>query len=93
MIQLAKTRLPILLLASLVLAGCMATPAAKSTSRDPEKLIVSADGKMQLGKRRIADDDVIIYDDGRGGEKAAVRVRMEPLHPDFFRDSIVVERE
>jgi len=92
-IQSSNRRHLILSIACLTLAGCMATPAVKTASSEPEKLVVSADGKMQLGKRLIPDDDVIIYNDGFGGEKAAVRVRMEPLHPDFFRDSIVVERE
>ena len=69
----------------------MATPAVKSERAVPEKLVVSADGSMQLGDRLMVNDDVIIYRDGYGGEKAAVRVHMQPLHPDFFRDSIVVE--
>lgn len=71
----------------------MATPAVRTERATPEKLVVSSDGSMQLGDRLIPNDDVIIYEDGFGGEKAAVRVRMQPLHPDFFRDSIVVERE
>lgn len=40
----------------------------------------------------MPDQDVVIYEDGFGGERAAVRIRMEPLHPDFFRDTIIVER-
>ena len=92
MIQSAYCRFLLLPLACLLLSGCMATPVAKSTPAEPDILIVSADGTMQLGDRLIPDGDVIIYEDGRGGEKAAVRVRLEPLHPDFFRDSIVVER-
>ena len=51
------------------------------------------DGSMWLRDRPMPERDVIIYADGTGGEKAAVRIRMEPLHPDFFRDTIVVERE
>ena len=82
--------LPVLV-CGLALAGCMASPAVKSERAVPEKLIVSADGSMQLGDRLIANDDVIIYQDGFRCDKAAVRVRMQPLHPDFFRDSIVVE--
>ena len=82
--------LPVLI-GCLVVAGCMATPAVKPERTVPEKLVVSADGSMKLRDRLMASDDVIIYQDGFGGEKAAVRVRMKPLHPDFFRDSIVVE--
>ena len=35
--------------------------------------------------------DVIIYPDGFGGEKAAVKL-YTPFHPPFYRDHIVVER-
>lgn len=82
-----------LLCAMLVLAaGCAAhdVPVAGGT---PEILTVRSDGSMWFRDRPLPERDVIIYPDGRGGEKAAVRVRVEPLHPDFFRDTIVVVRE
>jgi|GEM_PF-4392733 len=47
---------------------------------------------MKFRGHPIPKKDVVIYEDGDGGEKAAVRIRVKPLHPDFFRDSIVVER-
>ena len=76
-------------LGSLGLAGCTSTPVRAPA---PDKLVVHEDGTMQLGGRLMAAEDVVIYPDGFGGEKAAVRVRFEPLHPDFFRDSIIVDR-
>lgn len=73
------------------LAGCGGFPTYASRS-GLEKLVVYADGSMRFHGRPIPARDVVIYPDGYGGEKAAVRVHMQPLHPDFFRDSIVVQR-
>ena len=39
----------------------------------------------------VNEDEVVIYNDGRGGERAAIKVRV-PIHSDFYRDSIVVVR-
>jgi len=74
------------------LAGCSSFPA-KVARKGPEKLVIYPDGSMHFHGRPIPARDVVIYPDGYGGEKAAVRVHMEPLHPDYFRDSIVVQRE
>lgn len=83
----------ILLLAAALQAGaCAGGSAWRQEPAGPEKLIVHPDGSIEFRNRLMADEDVIIYDDGFGGERAAVRVRMEPLHPDFFRDTIAVER-
>lgn len=60
-----------------------------STSR--ETLYVYEDGKMKLDSRYVDSQDVVIYADGKGGEKAAVKVRV-PIHSDFYRDSIMVVR-
>jgi hypothetical protein len=80
-------------LAGVAVAGCQSTPPLQQTAAvEPEILVVYPDGTMQFRERVMPEEDVIIYEDGRGGEKAAVRVRREPLHPDFFRDTIVVER-
>lgn len=87
-----KFQTGILGLAVLLPAGCGYQPHQPMDSQGPEKLIVHADGSMEFRDRPIGERDVIIYEDGYGGEKAAVRVRMEPLHPDFFQDTIVVER-
>ena len=56
-----------------------------------EYLYVYDDGSMMFKERYLNDEDVIIYADGKGGEKAAVKVRV-PIHPDFYRDSIIVVR-
>jgi hypothetical protein len=72
-------------------AGCTSTPVRES-AEEPEKLIVHPDGTMEFRDRLMAEEDVVIYPDGFGGERAAVRIRLEPLHPDFFRDTIIVER-
>ena len=47
---------------------------------------------MKLMGRSVPEEDVVIYPDGYGGEKAAVIVRIEPLHPNFYRDTIIVRR-
>ena len=80
------------ILAGMAASGCSYFPQAASGDTTPEKLVIHADGSMEFRDRPIAENDVVIYADGYGGEKAAVRVRMQPLHPDFFRDTIKVER-
>jgi len=37
-------------------------------------------------------ENVVIYKDGRGGERAAIKLII-PRHPDVYRDTIVVERK
>lgn len=54
-------------------------------------LYIYEDGKMKFRSRYLNKEDVVIYEDGRGGEKAAVKVRV-PRYPDFYRDSINVVR-
>jgi hypothetical protein len=77
----------------LLAAGCTGTPLREAAAAaGPEKLIIHPDGSMIFRERLMAAEDVVIYPDGFGGEKAAVRIRYEPVHPDFFRDTIVVER-
>jgi hypothetical protein len=56
-----------------------------------EVLTVQADGTMYFRERAMSEDDVIIYADGFGGERAAVKVYV-PLKNDFYRDSIKVYR-
>ena len=79
---------------SALVIGCVSnSPTTRVDNSLPETLTVREDGSMWLRERPMPNRDVIIYADGTRGEKAAVRIRMEPLHPDFFRDTIVVERE
>lgn len=81
-------------LAGWLLSGCQSLPQPRSSDDvdDPEILHIYPDGSMRFRGQPIPERDVVIYEDGFGGERAAVRIRMEPLHPDFFRDTIVVER-
>jgi hypothetical protein len=75
-------------------AACATAPADDRGARATgDTLTVREDGSMWFRNRPLPPRDVIIYADGAGGEKAAVRIRMEPLHPDFFRDTIIVVRE
>lgn len=76
----------------LLLSACSGFPVQQARQVGHETLIVYPDGSMEFNNRPIPGRDVVIYPDGYGGEKAAVRVHMQPLHPDFFRDTIVVER-
>jgi hypothetical protein len=75
-------------LALLLLAGCGGLPSHEN----PGKLVIYPDGSMAYRNRPIPKEDVVLYPDGYGGQKAAVRVHMAPLHPDFFQGAIVVER-
>ena len=79
----------ILLLAS----GCagVAVPE-RAAVKEQETLIVYPDGTMEFKNRGMYEKDVVIYPDGRGGERAAVKMRV-PLHPDFYRDTIIVDRK
>lgn len=74
------------------LAGCAATPYTARSVTGPEVLMVYDDGRMEYRDRIMPQEDVIIYDDGFGGERAAVKVHV-PLKNDFYRDSIRVVRE
>ena len=76
----------------LLLAACSLLPQPPAGPPGPEILTIYPDGRMRLMGRPVPVEDVIIYPDGFGGEKAAIKVRMQPLHPDFYRDTIIVRR-
>ena len=78
----------------LTAVSCVTTQTTVGTPNEKKKevLIIYADGTMMLNGRVMNEKDVVIYPDGRGGERAAVRVSAAPLHPDFFRDTIPVDR-
>ena len=79
---------------SALVSGCASGPPVTGVdASQPEILTVREDGSMWFRERLMPERDVIIYADGTRGEKAAVRIRIEQLHPDFFRDTIVVELE
>ncbi len=75
------------------LSACMSQAPVKSIAKEPEQLVIFSDGSMEFRNRKIDAKDVVIYADGRGGEKAAVKISLEPLHPPFYRDTIVVVRK
>ena len=77
----------------LIIASCT-TVQTGSAPREKKKevLVIYPDGTMTLNGRVMNKEDVVIYPDGYGGERAAVRV-LVPIHPDFFRDTIPVERK
>lgn len=69
-------------------SGCTTTPTINEivdSSVPDDRLIVYADGRMEFNSRFVNEGDVVIYLDGRGGERAAIKMRV-PLHPDFYRD-------
>lgn len=79
---------------TLVISACNTMPVENNFSdivESKETLYVYNDGRMRLNSRFLDTKDVVIYSDGQGGEKAAVKVRM-PIHSDFYRDSILVVR-
>jgi hypothetical protein len=82
----------LLLLSGLLLSACSYFPAAQDRESVPEILTIFPDGSMRLMGRLVPEEDVVIYADGFGGEKAAIKVRLEPLRPAFYRDSIIVKR-
>jgi len=76
----------------LLVSACSLFRESTSPAKEPEILTIYPDGTMRLMGRPVASEDVVIYPDGFGGERAAIKVRMEPLHPDFYRDTIIVKR-
>lgn len=74
--------------------GCTST-ATRNEVVDSDninnRLVIYEDGRMKLNSRFVNSKDVVIYADGRGGERAAIKVRV-PKHSDFYRDSIIVVR-
>ena len=86
-------RTNLVLLTCLLTVACanMETPVKKA-KKEPEILYIYSDGTMEFKGRVMNKKDVIVYEDGRGGERAAVKL-MIPLHPDVFRDTITVERK
>ena len=73
------------------LVACSMQPLSSRGHKEPEILYVYDDGNMIFRDKPVNQNDVVIYPDGAGGERAAIRVFV-PKKPDFFRDSIMVER-
>lgn len=86
-------RMALFLLASVLMTSCATSYQSIAVGeKEQEYLSVYPDGKMVFNGRIMNEEDVIIYDNGRGGEYAAVKLVI-PRHPDAFRNSIVVERK
>ena len=87
-------RISIILLAGLIISSCapLATTEETTAEKKPEILYIYPDGRMELNDRTMNEEDVIIYADGRGSERAAVKLRI-PRYPDVYRDTIIVERK
>jgi hypothetical protein len=81
-----------LLLSLSLMSACSLSPESSIVSKDPEILTIYPDGTMRLMGRPVAAEDIVIYPDGFGGERAAIKVRLDPLRPDFYRDTIIVQR-
>ena len=88
---LSTSKMTGLILILALLAGCSLAPVTADKD-EPEILTIFPDGTMKLMDRYVASEDIVIYPDGYGGEKAAIKVRLEPPHPAFYRDSIIVNR-
>ena len=79
-------------LISLSIYAC--TPTKQAVISEPdndEVLYILPDGTMEFRGRVIDRKDVVIYEDGRGGERAAVKLDL-PLYNHAWRDTIDVER-
>lgn len=72
-------------------SACGMLPGQPPETADGDILYVYDDGRMRLNDRYVDPGDVVIYRDGYGGERAALKMRV-PLHPDYYRDTIIVER-
>ena len=86
--------IPVLIAFLFLTTACTTTPIANDVIESPESqetLFVYEDGRMKFNSRYIDGKDVVIYADGRGAERAAIKVRV-PIHSDFYRDSILVVR-
>jgi hypothetical protein len=88
----------IFLLASALMTSC-ATSSQPVAERDQDILHIYPDGKMVFNGRVMNEEDVVIYDDGSGGERAAVKL-LVPLnryqsqpYTEYYRDTIIVERK
>ena len=74
------------------LAGCAMEPQAVAHKHTPpDTLTVHNDGTMEFRNHLVSQDDVVIYPDGFGGERAAIKVHV-PYKKDFYRDTIRVHR-
>jgi hypothetical protein len=74
-----------------LLPACSLTTERQVTD-EAEILTIYPDCSMTLMGRTIRWNDVVIYPNRYGGEKAAIKTGLEPLHPPSYRDTIIVDR-
>jgi len=66
--------------------------AEEAGKKEKEIIYVYPEGKIEFKGRIMNEEDVVIYEDGRGGELAAVKL-LVPRRPDFYRGNIIVVRK
>jgi len=76
--------------------------AEEAGKKEKEILYIYPDGTMEFRGNIKNKEDVVIYEDGRGGESAAIKIMVplnprsryrKPRHSHFYRDNIIVVRE
>ena len=88
-----STRFYLFILICVFITACATSrPPVATGEKEPEILYIHVDGTMVFKGRIMNEEDVIIYEDGFGGERAAVKVYI-PFKEDIYRDTITVERE
>ncbi len=79
-----------------LLAGVLFSAAsviAEETGQNEQEIFyIYPDGMMEFKGRIMNKKDVVIYEDGRGGELAAVKLFV-PRRPDFYRGNVIVVRK
>lgn len=65
--------------------------AGEVGEKEQDIFYIYPDGIMEFKGRIMNKKDVVIYEDGRGGEFAAVKLNV-PRHSDFYRANIIVVR-
>ena len=74
-----------------VLFSATSVIAEETGQNEQEFFYIYPDGMMEFKGRIMNKKDVVIYEDGRGGELAAVKLNV-PRHTDFYRANIIVVR-
>ncbi len=84
-----------------ILFSATSVIAEEADKKEQEIFYIYPDGTMEFRGRIKNKEDVVIYEDGRGGERAAIKIIVprNPLnrypkqrHSHFYRDNITVER-
>lgn len=79
-----------LLIGALFPAACLI--AEETGEKEQEIFYIYPEGMMEFKGRIMNEEDVVNYEDGRGGELAAVKLFV-PRHPDFYKSNIIVVRK